>query len=275
MKRLLPCRAPRSSASPVGDAGVLRARLGVSTVQTLAMIAILAGIPAAAQPSAQPEPFSSEAFSTERRGMIDYQVRRRGIEQSDLLRAMDTVPRHLFVPDVHQLRAYEDEPVEIAPGKTISQAYVSALMISLLDLDGDDKVLEIGTGSGYDAALVSRLARKVYTIEIDRELGDRARKTLRELGYRNVKVKIGDGYRGWPEEAPFDAILLTTAPPRRPEPLIAQLKMGGRMVVPVGSVVQQLELITKTADGLETRKISLVNLAPMTGEVEREPAGGG
>lgn len=202
--------------------------------------------------------------------MVTEQVRKRGIEIPMLLNAMQDVPRHLFVPEGSQPLAYGDSPVTIAPGKTLSQAYVSARMISLLELEGDEKVLEIGTGSGYDAALLSQLAREVYTIEIDPGLGQRAEETLGRLGYQNVHVRIGDGYRGWPEKAPFDAILITAAPERLPEPLFEQLKDGGRMVVAVGGLVQDLQVVTKHGDERRTRTVSLVNLAPMTGEVQRE-----
>lgn len=203
--------------------------------------------------------------------MVDEQVRRRGIHEPSVLEAMETVPRHLFVPEINQFEAYEDTPVSISPGQTLSQAYVSARMIALLDLEGDEKVLEIGTGSGYDAALLSRVAKEVYTIEIDQKLGGRAKNILTDLGYGNIKVRIGDGYRGWPEEAPFDAILITTAPERLPRPLMDQLKVGGKMVVAVGKVVQELQVITKNAEGPnEVRKVSLVNLTPMTGEVRKE-----
>jgi len=223
---------------------------------------------------AQGPPFktsSADSYFSERRDMVDVQVRRRGINEPSVLAAMETVPRHLFVPKVNQFEAYHDTPVSISPGQTLSQAYVSARMIALLDLDGDEKVLEIGTGSGYDAALLSRVAKEVYTIEIDGKLGGRARDILTDLGYGNVKVRIGDGYRGWPEEAPFDAILITAAPERLPQPLMDQLKVGGKMVVAVGKVVQELQVITKNAEGPdERRKVILVNLAPMTGEVQKE-----
>jgi protein-L-isoaspartate(D-aspartate) O-methyltransferase len=146
-------------------------------------------------------------------------------------------------------------------------------MISLLELTGREKVLEVGTGSGYDAAVLSRLAAEVLTIEIDPGLASRAKETLRALGYRNVRVRVGDGYRGWPEEAPFDAIVLTTAPDRIPEPLFDQLKEGGRLVVAVGDFVQDLQVITKTeGGGRRVKKVSLVRLGPMSGEVAR---GGG
>ena len=212
----------------------------------------------------------SDPFSTARRSMVSEQVVKRGIETPVLLDAMQDVPRHLFVPEGSEPRAYEDMPVTIAPGKTLSQAYVSARMISLLELEGDEKVLEIGTGSGYDAALLSQLASEVFTIEIDRGLGEKAKATLERLGYENVHVEVGDGYRGWPSEAPFDAILITAAPERIPEPLLAQLKDGGRMVVAVGGLVQDLQVVTKSGDEIQRRTVSLVNLSPMTGEVQRD-----
>lgn len=217
------------------------------------------------------EPWVDEdPFVEERRDMVQRQIRKRGIDTPSVLDAMERVPRHLFVPENDQPRAYRDIPVAIAPGKTLSQAYVSARMVSLLDLSGDEKVLEVGTGSGYDAALLSRMAREVFTIEIDDALGRQAAKTLNALGYENVHVRVGDGYHGWPDEAPFDAILLTAAPERLPEPLVDQLKVGGRMVVAVGGLIQNLQLVTKTEAGLEVRRIELVNLSPMTGDVRQE-----
>lgn len=201
--------------------------------------------------------------------MVENQLRKRGIEEPGVLEAMGTVPRHAFVPEEHRREAYLDAPVTFAPGQTLSEAYLSALMISLLDLEGGEKVLEVGTGSGYDAAVLSRIAGEVFTIEIDSTLAARARETLRRLGFRNVHVRAGDGYRGLPEEAPFDAIVLTTAPDHIPEPLFEQLKEGGRLVVAVGGFVQDLQVITKTAHGRKVRRISPVRLGPMSGEVAR------
>ncbi len=204
--------------------------------------------------------------------MVDIQVKKRGVKAPSVLGALETVPRHLFVPPSNQPQAYQDAPVPFAPGKNLSTAFVSARMIEVLDLDGGEKVLEIGTGSGYDAALLSRLAREVYTIEIDKALATRARNTLDRLGFDNVEVMVGDGYRGWPEKAPFDAILVTVSTPEEPPPLLyEQLKMGGRMVVAVGSLVQEMLLITKTSDGRVIEPVSLVNLGPMTGEINRRP----
>lgn len=212
-----------------------------------------------------------DPFFRERKSMIDEQVRRRGIDEPDVLRAMENVPRHLFVDRNYRPEAYSDSPVTIAPGQTMSQAYVSARMIALLDLEGNEKVLEVGTGSGYDAALLSRLAKEVFTIEIDKDLGSKAQKVLEKLEYENVTVKIADGYRGWPEEAPFDAILVTTAPEHIPQPLVDQLKVGGRMVIAVGRLLQDLQVVTKTAaDEYMVRKVSLVNLTRMEGEVRQE-----
>ena len=223
--------------------------------------ALLWGIAATAQ---------GDPFSDLRHSMVDDQVKKRGVTQEGVLDALESVPRHLFVPPPSQPQAYSGAPVPFAPGKNLSHAYVSARMIEVLELDGDEKVLEIGTGSGYDAALLSRVARKVYTIEIDDALAARARKTLRQLAFDNVEVRVGDGYRGWPEEAPFDAILVTVSTPEPPPILYQQLKMGGRMVVAVGSLVQEMQLLTKTPDGPIIRPVSLVNLGPMTGEVNRQ-----
>lgn len=214
--------------------------------------------------TAQVDPFKRLRYS-----MVDEQIRKRGVKQPDVLSALETVPRHLFVPEMQQPIAYQDAPVTFAPGHNLPHAIVSARMIELLELDSDDRVLEIGTGSGYDAALLSRVAGKIFTIEIDRSLGVRAKEILGQLGFSNVEVKIGDGYRGWPEQAPFDAILVTVSTPEPPPPLYDQLKMGGKMVVAVGDLVQEMQLIVKTPEGRITRPVSLVNLGPMTGEVKQ------
>jgi protein-L-isoaspartate(D-aspartate) O-methyltransferase len=203
--------------------------------------------------------------------MVQKQIVGRGVHQSAVLRAMESVPRHLFIPEDQRDQAYGDSPVPIGWNQTISQPYIVAFMTQLLELDRGDKVLEIGTGSGYHAAVLSQVAGEVYTIEIIEELGKRARNTLRELGYKNVHVLVGDGYKGWPEEAPFDAIILTAAPPKDPpQPLIDQLKMGGRMVVPVGGFVQDLLLITKTPNGNKRETVAPVRFVPMTGEVQQQ-----
>jgi len=201
-----------------------------------------------------------------RKQMVRHQIQRRGIADQRVLDAMVDVPRHLFVPKEQRAEAYVDHPLPIAQGQTISQPYIVALMTSLLELDGSQKVLEIGTGSGYQAAVLASLAREVYTIEIREELGRDADRLLRRLGYENVEIRIGNGYRGWPEEAPFDAIIVTASPTEIPDELVAQLKIGGRMVVPVGGgVVQSLELLTKTAAGVISKDIVPVRFVPMIG----------
>jgi protein-L-isoaspartate(D-aspartate) O-methyltransferase len=210
-----------------------------------------------------------DPFASLRRQMVEQQIRGRDIREPAVLAAMEQVPRHLFVPEAERPEAYQDNPLPIGRGQTISQPYIVALMTSLLALDRDSKVLEIGTGSGYHAAVLSRVAGEVYTMEIVPALGEKARRTLARLGYDNVHVRIGDGYKGWREEAPFDAILLTAAPPQVPRPLLAQLKPGGRMVLPLGTVQQELLVLTKRPDGtVETRNVLPVRFVPMTGEAE-------
>ncbi|HEX5758512.1 MAG TPA: protein-L-isoaspartate(D-aspartate) O-methyltransferase [Thermoanaerobaculia bacterium] len=211
---------------------------------------------------------SDDPTATARRRMVKEQIRWRGIEERRLLAALEEVPRHLFVPETERRLAYADHPLPIGAGQTISQPYVVALMTSLLGLDRDARVLEIGTGSGYQAAVLSRLAHEVYSIEIVPELGERARRTLAELGYDNVQVRIGDGYRGWPDAAPFDAILLTAAPPEVPQPLLDQLKVGGKMVLPLGRWWQELIVLTKTPSGIVREQVAPVRFVPMTGEAE-------
>ncbi len=207
-----------------------------------------------------------------RHQMVEQQIRQRGITDKPVLSAMDHVPRHLFVPGAVPSDAYADKPLPFGPkGKwgTIYQPYVVALMTDLLELTPKDKVLEIGTGSGYHAAILSRLAREVYSVEISQAVADQAAHRLVLLGFNNVAVRVGDGYQGWPEKGPFDAILLSAAPPDEiPKPLLAQLKNGGRLVAPVGDFFQDLQLITKRQDGtIEKRTVSPVSLAPMTGKV--------
>jgi len=187
------------------------------------------------------------------------------------LAVIGKVPRHEFVPEALQRFAYENRPLSIGADQTISQPYIVALMTDLAEVTKDEKVLEIGTGSGYQAAVLSELAGQVYTIEIVEMLGERATGTLDRLGYDNVSVRIGDGYAGWPEYAPFDAILVTAAPEEVPQPLIDQLAVGGRMVIPVGEEdeVQFLKLLTKEADGILTVKnVIAVRFVPFTRDLE-------
>lgn len=209
-----------------------------------------------------------EEFRIARQQMIDSQLRRRGIDDPAVLAAMDEVPRHHFVPSAHQQDSYGDHPLPIGEGQTISQPYVVALMVQLLEPTGRERVLEVGTGSGYHAAVLSRTVSAVFSIEIVEPLGQRATSVLEQLGYDNVHLRIGDGYEGWPEQAPFDAILLTAAPPRVPEPLLEQLVVGGRMVLPLGDHDQELLVLTRTEDGFERRMVAPVRFVPMTGRVQ-------
>jgi protein-L-isoaspartate(D-aspartate) O-methyltransferase len=186
-----------------------------------------------------------------------------------VLQALRSVPRHRFVTDAYRDRAYENRPLPIGHGQTISQPYIVAIMTELLEPKPDQRMLELGTGSGYQAAVLAQVTGRVYSMEIIPELGEQAAERLRSLGYDNVQVRVGDGYYGWPEQGPFDGIIVTAAGDHVPPPLVEQLKPGGRMVIPVGSwyFTQQLLLIEKTADGtLETREILPVAFVPLTGD---------
>jgi protein-L-isoaspartate(D-aspartate) O-methyltransferase len=205
-------------------------------------------------------------FKAMREKMVESQIKSRGVRDPRVLSAMLKVERHLFVPKEFQNSAYSDQPLPIGEGQTISQPYIVALMTELLELKGGERVLEVGTGSGYQAAILAELAAEVYTIEIVEKLASSAQKVLLELGYQNIKVKAGDGYLGWPEAAPFDAILITCAPDHIPKPLLDQLKEGGRMVVPVGTYSQELKKIVKKSGKIETTDIIPVIFVPMTGE---------
>jgi protein-L-isoaspartate(D-aspartate) O-methyltransferase len=193
---------------------------------------------------------AADSYTAERARMVHEQIQARGVRNPDVLRVMAVTPRHLFVPADLQHEAYRDRPLGIGYAATISQPYIVALMTELLRPGVRQRVLEVGTGSGYQAAVLAQLTGHVYTIEIVPELADSARETLRRLGYGNVTVRQGDGYLGWPEQAPFDRIILTAAPPEIPEALIAQLANGGRMVAPVGGwLTQSLVLVEKGLDG--------------------------
>ncbi len=205
-----------------------------------------------------------------REKMVETQIKARGVKDPRVLSALLKVERHRFVPEEHLNSAYSDQPLPIGEGQTISQPYIVALMTELLELKGEEKVLEIGTGSGYQAAILGELAKEVYTIEIIESLASMAKKRLSEFGYQNIKVKAGDGYLGWPEAAPFDAIIITAAPDHIPKPLIEQLKEGGRMVVPVGTYTQELKKIIKRSGKIETIDIIPVVFVPMTGEGVKE-----
>lgn len=213
---------------------------------------------------------ADDPYAEARERMVREQIVERGLRDSRVLSAMRRVPRHELVPREVRALAYADRPLPIGYDQTISQPYVVALMTSLLELEPDDRVLEIGTGSGYQAAILSLLAAEVYTIEIVEPLATRATRDLARLGYSNVHVRAGDGYAGWPEHAPFDAIIVTAAPPHVPEPLKQQLAIGGRLVLPVGENYQTLQVITRTREGFTTRSSEPVRFVPMTGRAERE-----
>lgn len=214
---------------------------------------------------------SEEVYRQRRLQMVARALEAEGIKDQAVLRAMRKVPRHKFVPG-QEKRAYENWPLPIGYGQTISQPYIVGLMTDLLDVDKDDIVLEVGTGSGYQAAVLAEIVKHVYTIEIIKPLGLSARARLRRLGYTNVTVKVGDGYYGWPEHAPFDAIIVTAAASHIPPPLVKQLKPGGKMAIPVGNPfqVQNLMLVEKRPDGkIRTRNILPVAFVPLTGGHDR------
>lgn len=262
-------QSPQSALPGAGaglEVGFSHAVLGRNQAETRA-------IRNAFQPAADPR----DAYADARRQMIK-DIESRGIKDPRLLGAMQQVPRHLFVPASYRAEAYSDKPLPLDNRRSIYQPYVVALMTSLLDLKADSRVLEIGTGSGYHTAVLARLAREVYTIEIDGAVSRAAAKRLEGLGYQNVFFHIGDGYAGWPTRslAPpgprptrFDAIVLTAAPLKPPEPLLEQLKVGGRMVVPVGTSFQDLMVITKRGDGtLEKKTIAPVRVSRMEGQAQ-------
>ncbi|MBC2710577.1 MAG: protein-L-isoaspartate(D-aspartate) O-methyltransferase [Desulfosarcina sp.] len=206
----------------------------------------------------------ADSFEHQRRQMVTRQLRARDIVDTHVLRAMETVPRHLFVPKDLRHLAYRDTPLPIGHGQTISQPYIVALMSQLLAVSKGQRILEIGTGSGYQAAVLAEMEAYVFTIEIIPELGRQAIKAIHPLGYGNIQVRIGDGYKGWPENAPFDAIIVTCAPSSIPEPLKNQLAEGGRMVIPVGEKsYQQLLLLTKQGGEIKQEKIVDVRFVPM------------
>jgi protein-L-isoaspartate(D-aspartate) O-methyltransferase len=258
----------------------------VAGITTSLFLLLCSPLPSASSPPEEKEHVSGPTeknwtpprvleFKKERAHMVQTQMvqRRPAIHDTSVLEAMRQVPRHLFVPRALQRSAYGDYPLPIGHGQTISQPYIVALMTEALEMKPGAKVLEIGTGSGYQAAVLSELTPSVFTMEIINALGKEARQRLQELGYSTVKVRIGDGYFGWPEEAPFDGIIVTCAAGHIPPPLIAQLSEGGRMVIPVGGVyqVQRLVVVTKDNQGkVRTRELLPVRFVPMTGAVREQ-----
>jgi protein-L-isoaspartate(D-aspartate) O-methyltransferase len=209
----------------------------------------------------------SREREAERINMVNRHLRARDIRSPRVLDAMLKVPRHLFIPEPERALAYRDSPVPIGYGQTISQPYIVAFMTEWLNVEPDHRVLEIGTGSGYQAAVLAMLVKEVYTIEIVAPLAERARATLAELGYRNVQVRTGNGYLGWVEHAPYDRIMVTAAPPEVPPALVQQLKVGGLMAIPVGTVYQELQILRRVPAGMETIRTLPVRFVPMTGKL--------
>ena len=208
-------------------------------------------------------PRATRDWDAERARMVESQLRARDIRDPRVLNAMREVPRHLFVPEAERDDAYGDFPLPIGYSQTISQPYIVGFMTQALDVSPDHKVLEIGTGSGYQAAILGRLAREVYTMEIVEPLAERSRALLQELGFKNVHVRAGNGYLGWPAQAPFDRIMVTAAPAEVPPALVEQLEIGGRMAIPVGTISQQLRIMRRTEKGMETLETLPVRFVPM------------
>jgi len=235
---------------------------------SLVFIASLAGLSYCVFSTGQ----ESDVYERQRRQMVAQQLAARDISDRRVLEVMGRVPRHLFVPPSYRNQAYADHPLPIDEGQTISQPYIVALMTQCLGLKGGEKVLEIGTGSGYQAAVLAELGVRVFSIDINPRLTEQAAQTLRRLGYEDIHIKSGDGFFGWPEEAPFDGIIVTCAAPRLPPLLVEQLKDGGCLIIPLGDPggFQVLTLAAKTGGKLKTREISGVRFVPMTGEVQKK-----
>lgn len=211
--------------------------------------------------------FERDPYISQRQAMVEHQLRRRGIHDERVLRAMEEVPRHEFIPEGGRFHAYEDQPVPIGEEQTISQPYIVAVMTQMLAVEPENVVLEVGTGTGYQAAVLSRLARQVYTIERHASLADSAREIVRRLGYENLEVVVGDGTRGLPEHAPYDRILVAAAAPSVPRPLIEQMQEGGRMIIPVGrSDIQVLQLVRKRQGEIFTSRLEGCRFVPLIGE---------
>ena len=226
-----------------------------------ATVWLLAVTASSCAPGARPS--EGPDFARAREAMVREQIASRGVRDERTLAAMRKVPRHLFVPPAAAGEAYDDHPLPIGHGQTISQPYIVAFMTEALGLDGGESVLEVGTGSGYQAAVLAEVAARVYTIEIVPPLAEEAGERLRRLGYANVEVRSGDGYRGWPEAAPFDAIMVTAAAPRIPEPLKEQLKDGGRLILPVGDEYQELIVVTRRGGSFAERRVLPVRFVPL------------
>jgi len=242
-----------------------------------ALLAVLGGFLGAGSAcglGGPPGELTEADFEAMRRRMVAEQVEARGVKDPTVLAALRAVPRHRFVPAAEGRFAYDDGPLPIGGGQTISQPYIVALMTALARPKPGMRVLEVGTGSGYQAAVLARCVAEVDTVEVRPELGHRAERLLRELGYKNVRVRVGDGFDGWPERAPVDAVLVTAAPPDVPKPLLDQLKVGGRLVAPVGDSPwgQQLVVVTRTETGFTRETVLPVAFVPMVGKAGAAPA---
>jgi protein-L-isoaspartate(D-aspartate) O-methyltransferase len=242
----------------------------VRRAPALALIAVLVACQTSERsPPSPAAPRRDDPYARRRDEMVRSQIEERGLDSPALLAAFRAVPRHELVPEPVREEAYADHALPIGFDQTISQPYIVALMTHLAGVKRGDKVLEVGTGSGYQAAVLAEMGARVFTIEIVDPLAKRAAADLQRLGYREVHVRSGDGYRGWPSEAPFDAIIVTAAPPEVPAPLKQQLKVGGRLVIPVGEGVQQLRVIVRTAGGFRDEPVTDVMFVPMTGEAQK------
>lgn len=215
-----------------------------------------------------PSAFTERQADRER--MVESQLKARDIRSSSVLAAMAKVPRHALVPSAHRHQAYADHPLPIGEGQTISQPYIVAFMTEAAQVKRGEKVLEIGTGSGYQAAVLAELGAEVFTIEIVAPLAERAKRDLHALGYDGIRFRTGDGYQGWASEAPFDAVIVTAAPGHVPQPLVDQLALGGRMVIPVGDYYQELKVYERDKEGVKSRSVMAVRFVPMTGEAQRQ-----
>ena len=246
---------------------------GVATALFILALAIPAGAQDVPKQPAAAKADAADPTASARNRMVDRHLAERGIKNPLVLNAFRTVPRHKFLPPKTQRQAYDDESIPIGEGQTITPPYDVAFMTQVLDPKPTDRVYEVGTGSGYQSAILSRIVKDVYSVEIKEPLGKRAALVHQELGYSNIHTRIGDGYEGWPDAAPFDAIIVTCAPRKIPQPLIDQLKDGGRMVIPLGDrFTQTVHLITKKDGRLTDRELSPTLYVPMTGRALREAA---
>ncbi len=253
------------------------ARLAISAGAFCLAVAVLPALAQEEKPataSKKESPATTERYSQLRKRMVDLHLAGRGIKNPRVLEAFRTVPRHKFLPPGTQRQAYDNESIPIGEGQTITPPYDVAFMTEVLDPKPTDVVYEVGTGSGYQSAILSRLVKEVYSVEIHKPLSERATRMHKEVGYKNIHTRVGDGYAGWPEAAPFDAIIVTCAPQKIPQPLVDQLKDGGRMVIPLGDRFKQSVWLVIKKDGkLSKRELKPTLFVPMTGTALEEAAG--